>query len=164
MSAPMAVQKLKHGKALCGKTFGQFVETFNWLVDFCLSLKGDRDSDPDGNGRVQVDRADPSAPIIRLASSSVGGGGSGPDVPEEEEEYEPGANPEEPYSDPEDTFDDDPEAINGNGNSISSDITDLGTTDANGAHSGGGYCNSIFGGAPGGLSGGNEISITCSKK
>ena len=34
-------QHLKHGKALCGKVFGRFVETFNALVDFMLGLRGD---------------------------------------------------------------------------------------------------------------------------
>lgn len=66
MAKPIAVQKLRHGKALCGKTFGQFVETFNWLVDFCLGLTGDKDRN-DENGRITVDRQDPSAPVIRYS-------------------------------------------------------------------------------------------------
>lgn len=64
MAKPIAVQKLRHGKALCGKTFGGFVDTFNWLVDFCLALKGDKDVN-NANGTVSVDRSDPSAPVIR---------------------------------------------------------------------------------------------------
>ena len=70
MAKPIVVQKLKHGKALCGKTFGGFVDTFNWLVDFCQALKGDKDTNI-ANGTITVDRADPSAPVIR------GGGGGG---------------------------------------------------------------------------------------
>ena len=66
MAKPIAVQKLRHGKALCGKTFGGFVDTFNWLVDFCLSLKGDKDVN-NANGTVTVDRSDPSAPVIRCS-------------------------------------------------------------------------------------------------
>lgn len=75
MAKPIAVQKLKHGKALCGKTFGGFVDTFNWLVDFCLSLQGDKDVN-NANGTVTVDRSDPSAPVIRVAVT-VGGEGGG---------------------------------------------------------------------------------------
>ena len=74
MAKPIAVQKLKHGKALCGKTFGGFVDTFNWLVDFCQSLKGDNDANQ-GNGTITVDRADPSAPVIRGTNVQGGGGG-----------------------------------------------------------------------------------------
>ena len=72
MAAPIAAQKLKHGKALCKAVFGRFVDTFNWLVDFCSSLKGDRDVNPAGDGRITVDRSDPSAPVIRC--SGCGGG------------------------------------------------------------------------------------------
>lgn len=73
MAKPAAVQKLKHGKALCGKTFGGFVDTFNWLVDFCQNLKGDKDANQ-ANGSIYVDRSDPSAPVIR---GGIGGGGGG---------------------------------------------------------------------------------------
>lgn len=69
MAKPIAVQKLKHGKALCGRTFGGFVDTFNWLVDFCLSLEGDKDANT-ANGRISLDRSDESAPVIRYVKSS----------------------------------------------------------------------------------------------
>ena len=72
MAAPIAAQKLKHGKALCKAVFGRFVDTFNWLVDFCSLLNGDRDVNPAGDGRITVDRSDPSAPVIRC--SGCGGG------------------------------------------------------------------------------------------
>jgi len=74
MAKPVAVQKLKHGKALCGATFGQFVETFNWLVDFCLNLKGDKEFNA-ANGTVIVDRSDDSAPVIRVAVKGANGEG-----------------------------------------------------------------------------------------
>ena len=77
MAAPVAVQKLSHGKALCGKTFGKFVETFNWLVDFCQGLQGDRDANKAGDGRIEVDRSDPSAPVIRYCKAGGGGGAGG---------------------------------------------------------------------------------------
>lgn len=73
MAKPIAVQKLKHGKALCGKTFGGFVDTFNWLVDFCQSLKGDKDANQT-TGTITLDRADPSAPVIRGTMAKGGGG------------------------------------------------------------------------------------------
>lgn len=76
MAQPQTIQKLKRGKALCGKTFGGFVDTFNWLVDFCLNLKGDRDADK-VNGTVTVDRADTSAPVIRCTGGKSDGGGGG---------------------------------------------------------------------------------------
>ena len=71
MAKPATVQKLKHGKALCGKTFGGFVDTFNWLVDFCQSLQGDKDAN-NANGVISVDRSDPSAPIIRNTNAGDG--------------------------------------------------------------------------------------------
>ena len=73
MAAPIAAQKLKHGKALCGKTFGGFVDTFNWLVDFCLSLQGDKDAN-NANGSITVDRSNKSAPVIRLVATKGGAG------------------------------------------------------------------------------------------
>lgn len=76
MAKPAAVQKLKHGKALCGKTFGRFVETFNWLVDFCQGLQGDKDAN-NANGRISLDRSDESAPVIRLSAGAGGNGGGG---------------------------------------------------------------------------------------
>ena len=76
--ADFELQYLKHGKSLCGRVFGTFVETFNRLVDFHANLKGDGDVSDDG--LVTVDRADPAHPVIRLNRSRLtisGGGGSG---------------------------------------------------------------------------------------
>ena len=76
--ADFKLQYLKHGKSLCGKVFGTFVETFNRLVDFQANLKGD--GDVSGDGLVTVDRADPAHPVIRLDRSKLpAGGGEGDD-------------------------------------------------------------------------------------
>ena len=72
--ADFELQYLKHGKSLCGKVFGTFVETFNRLVDFHANLKGDGDVSDDGI--VTVDRADPAHPVIRLDRSKLPTGGS----------------------------------------------------------------------------------------
>ena len=74
MAAPV-IQYLKHGKALCGKAFAAFVETFNWHNDFCKNLKGDADlpGDGGGNGAISVDRGDPTHPIIRFKGGEVKG-------------------------------------------------------------------------------------------
>ncbi len=72
MNGPL--QYLSHGKALCGRVFARFVETYNGLVDFCANLRGDDDVSP-GTGRITVDRADPAHPVIRC--SGCGGETSG---------------------------------------------------------------------------------------
>ena len=64
-------QHLKHGKALCGKVFGRFVETFNALVDFMLGIKGDADN-KNGEGHITYDRKNN---IIRCEGCGGGGGG-----------------------------------------------------------------------------------------
>ena len=66
------VQFLRHGKALCGKVFRTFVETFNWLVMFSQNLKGDRDCDPAATGKITVDRTDPDHPVIRCTGCGDG--------------------------------------------------------------------------------------------
>lgn len=73
--ADFELQYLKHGKSLCGRVFGTFVETFNRLVDFHANLKGDGDVSADG--LVTVDRADPAHPVIRLDRSRLPTGGGG---------------------------------------------------------------------------------------
>lgn len=93
-------QHLKHGKALCGKVFANFVETFNHLVDFTGNLKGDADVGTE-EGHIRVDRTDPDHPVIRYVKGGVkdgsGAGDGGDDPPEEPEDPE---NPED--QDPED--------------------------------------------------------------
>ena len=79
--ADFELQYLQHGKSLCGRVFGTFVETFNRLVDFHANLKGDGDVSDDG--LVTVDRADPAHPVIRLNRSKLptdGGGGTSADL------------------------------------------------------------------------------------
>lgn len=68
-------QHLKHGKALCGKVFGRFVETFNALVDFMLGIKGDADG-KNGEGHITYDRKN----NIFRCDGCGGKGGSGSDV------------------------------------------------------------------------------------
>lgn len=75
----MNVQRLTHGKALCGKVFGSFVETFNALVNFFTNVKGDADVNPEV-GHITVDRKDPSNPIIRCEGCGEASGGEYQDV------------------------------------------------------------------------------------
>lgn len=74
MNGPL--QYLSHGKALCGRVFARFVETYNGLVDFCANLRGDDDVSP-GAGRVTVDRSDPAHPVIRCKGCGGNGDASG---------------------------------------------------------------------------------------
>lgn len=60
-----ALQYLRHGKALCGKVFKRFVETFNYHNDFIANLKGDGDLQK-SDGCIEIDRTDPTHPVIRL--------------------------------------------------------------------------------------------------
>lgn len=73
MNGPL--EYLSHGKALCGKVFARFVETYNGLVDFCSNLQGDSDV-AGGDGRITVDRADPAHPVIRCSGCGDSSGGS----------------------------------------------------------------------------------------
>ena len=66
-------QHLKHGKALCGKAFSNFVETFNALVDFMTNVKGDAD-DENGEGNIRFDRSNQEHPVIRCEGCSSEGG------------------------------------------------------------------------------------------
>lgn len=70
-----APQFLQHGLAICGKNFPRVVETWNWLSDFCVNLKGDADVNAD-SGSIKVDRTNPAHPVIRFVGSA-GGGSSG---------------------------------------------------------------------------------------
>lgn len=60
-----ALQYLRHGKALCGKVFKRFVETFNYHNDFIANIKGDGDL-PMSEGLINLDTVDPRHPVIRL--------------------------------------------------------------------------------------------------
>ena len=70
----MNLEYLRHGKALCGKVFRRFVETFNFHNDFIANLKGDADL-PVVGGKVKVDRTDERHPVIRCQGCGGGGGG-----------------------------------------------------------------------------------------
>ncbi len=86
MSArPSILQFLQHGKLLCGKVFGGFVETWNYIVESFDNFKGEADLDPE-NGIIYIDRADATHPVIRVKSDRIkalvrgsgdGGGGGG---------------------------------------------------------------------------------------
>ena len=71
------IQYLKHGKALCGKVFKTFVETFNWHTSFCLNLKGDGDF-PASQGRISLDRSNPDFPVIRCKGCTSSEGSAAP--------------------------------------------------------------------------------------
>ena len=72
-----ALQYLRHGKALCGKVFKRFVETFNYHNDFIANLKGDGDLST-SDGCINLDRTDPTHPVIRLNRNNLGGESSAP--------------------------------------------------------------------------------------
>lgn len=70
-------QYLESGKILSGKSFPNFVRTWNWLVSFCSNLSGD--SAAVGDGKIEVDRADADHPVIRITTrgnASESGGSS----------------------------------------------------------------------------------------
>lgn len=60
---PGILCKLYHGRAIAA--FKGFVDTFNWLVDFCNNLKG-----ADG---IKIDTKDPDHPVIRIDKEVVVG-------------------------------------------------------------------------------------------
>ena len=70
---PRKLCKLQKGKAL--GAFDTFVDTFNWMVDFCTNLigEGEETTEPDESGKskssLRVDRSVSDRPVIR------GGGG-----------------------------------------------------------------------------------------
>ena len=69
----MNLEYLRHGKALCGKVFRRFVETFNFHNDFVSNLKGDADL-PVVGGKLHLDRTDERHPVIRCQGCGNGGG------------------------------------------------------------------------------------------
>jgi len=54
---PGTVCKLERGKLIDSQR--GFVDTFNWLVDFCSNLNGDGE-------RIEVDKSMTDAPVVRL--------------------------------------------------------------------------------------------------
>lgn len=82
MAKPQILQKLRHGKLLCGAVFSKFVETWNYLIDRVENLKGDADTNPQ-YGHIKIDNTDPEHPVVRLVNfedfgkGESGGGGGG---------------------------------------------------------------------------------------
>lgn len=72
MARPPTIQKLKHGRLLCGTVFRFFVETWNWLSAYVDNMKGDLDVDPK-NGVLTIDRTQPDHPVIRLRKDRLPG-------------------------------------------------------------------------------------------
>ena len=62
---PQILTELKHGKFICRAVYPTFVATWNWLVRFSSTMKGDFDVNPKA-GLITVDRTDPDHPVIRF--------------------------------------------------------------------------------------------------
>lgn len=62
---PQTLAELKHGKFICRAVYPTFVATWNWIVRFTSTIKGDFETNPQ-KGVIVVDRTDPDHPIIRL--------------------------------------------------------------------------------------------------
>ncbi len=67
-------QYLSGGKILTGANFPNFVQTWNWMVDFIRNLKGDGDN-LTSDGYISVDRSNEKWPVIRTAKALPEGGG-----------------------------------------------------------------------------------------
>ena len=76
MARPQRIEKLRHGRLLCGSVFRFFVETWNWLTAYVDNMKGDAETDPQ-SGYITIDRSDPDHPVIRFRADKVSTGGGG---------------------------------------------------------------------------------------
>ena len=76
MARPQRLEKLRHGRLLCGSVFRFFVETWNWLTAYVDNMKGDAETDPQ-SGYITIDRTDPDHPVIRFRADKVAAGGGG---------------------------------------------------------------------------------------
>lgn len=74
MARPQRLEKLRHGRLLCGSVFRFFVETWNWLTAYVDNMKGDAETDPQ-SGYITIDRTDPDHPVIRFRADKAAGGG-----------------------------------------------------------------------------------------
>lgn len=70
MARPQRIEKLRHGRLLCGSVFRFFVETWNWLTAYVDNMKGDAETDPQ-SGYITIDRTDPDHPVIRFRADKV---------------------------------------------------------------------------------------------
>lgn len=75
---PQTLAELKHGKFICRAVYPTFVATWNWIVRFTSTIKGDFDVNPK-TGVVTVDRTDPDHPVIRLRQDKLLKGDRPPD-------------------------------------------------------------------------------------
>lgn len=75
MARPPRIEKLRHGRILCGSVFRFFVETWNWLVGYVDNMKGDADVNPQA-GHITIDRTDPDHPVVRFRADKAAGGKS----------------------------------------------------------------------------------------
>jgi len=73
MARPQRIEKLRHGRLLCGSVFRFFVETWNWLTAYVDNMKGDAETDPQ-SGYITIDRTDPDHPVIRFRADKVASG------------------------------------------------------------------------------------------
>lgn len=71
MARPPILCVLEKGKIIDAQE--GFVDTFNWLVEFCGNLKGEGEEAANTESTLKLDRTDESHPVIRGA----GKGGSG---------------------------------------------------------------------------------------
>lgn len=70
MARPAILCKLQKGRLIDAQP--NFVETFNWMVDFINNLRGEGELNAEASTLV-VDRTDPSAPVIRGGGKGEGG-------------------------------------------------------------------------------------------
>lgn len=82
MARPQRIEKLRHGRLLCGSAFRFFVETWNWLTAYVDNMKGDAETDPQ-SGYITIDRTDPDHPVIRFRADKAAGGGGESVVPDD---------------------------------------------------------------------------------
>lgn len=71
---PPILCKLKTGLLIDADDHRGFVDTFNWLVDFCNNLCGE--GDLDSTKSIRLDRHIDDRPVIR-GGGGAGGGGAG---------------------------------------------------------------------------------------
>ena len=71
MARPAILCKLRKGKLIDAQP--NFVETFNWMVDFINNLRGEGEINAEAS-TIVVDRTDASAPVIRGGGKDAEGG------------------------------------------------------------------------------------------
>jgi hypothetical protein len=79
MARPARIEKLRHGRILCGGAFSLFVETWNWLTSYVDNMKGDFEVNPK-TGCIFIDRTNPDSPVVRFRADRLPAGGAGGSV------------------------------------------------------------------------------------